>query len=402
MSGRTGRNEVMKTRGWMTAVVGLSLLSLAATATAQTGSCFDVDSCRVATDRPAAILIYPRVEVDPARGVDTVVHLVNTSEAPVGVRCSYVNANGHCTNSGEVCRTSLECGGGVCTAGWSETDFRITLTRLQPISWNVSQGLPFLPCDFLSGQGSCQQRNDGRIPPAPETPFLGELKCIEVDDSDAPLDLNDLVGEATVIRASGGLLDAAKYNAVGIQAIPGVNDHDNNLCLGGIAASATCPEGAEYAGCPQTVIADHLFDGASIGNSGPVSNRLTLVPCAQDLLNQSPASVTVQILVFNEYEQRTSTSFRVRCFADRLLSDIDTTPGDPSDDSSSIFNAGTQGTLAGQTRFTGVQSTSGANGIVGVLEAFRPCDDGPDGVCGAAVNLHQQGRRAATDVIRLP
>lgn len=388
------------TQTFLTAAV----LALATTAGAQTNSCFDADTCKVATDRPAAILIYPRVEVDPANGVDTVIQIANTSEAPVGIRCSYINANGHCSNNGEVCRTSLDCGGASCTAGWSETDFRVTLTKQQPISWNASQGLPFLPCDILAPGGtSCLQRNDGRIPPAPETPFLGELKCIEVDDSDAPLDSNDLIGEATAIRAIADAIDASKYNAIGLQAIPGVNDHNNDLCLGGIAQTARCPEAAEYAGCPQTLIADHLFEGAVVGNRGPVSNRLTLVPCAEDLLNlpSGGPSMTVQILVFNEYEQRTSTSFRVRCVADRLLTDIDTSPGE-GDDSSSIFSTGTQGTLAGQTRFTAVTGSTAANGIVGILEEFGNCDNGPNNTCGAAVNLHQQGRRAAGDVLTLP
>jgi hypothetical protein len=383
------------TRAWGCATaVGMCLLAWAAAAAAQTNECVDASTCKVATDRPAAILVYPRVEVNADQGIDTVIQLTNTSEAPVGVRCSYLNANGHCSSTGEPCRSSSDCGGSSCVQGWSETDFRITLTKLQPLSWNASQGLSFLPCDFLSGQAGCVQRNDGRIPPVPETPFIGELKCIEVDDSDAPIDSNDLIGEATTIRALGTALDASKYNAIGLQAIPGQNDHDNSLCLGGEIPSDTCPEAAEYAGCPQTLIMDHFFDGSTIGGSGEISNRLTLVPCGEDLLNapgSSAPAITVQFLVFNEFEQRTSTSLRFRCFGDRNLSDI-----------ANIFSLGTQGTPAGQTRISGVGTIGSANGVLALLEEFRPCDDGPDQLCGAAVNLHQQGRRILSDVLRLP
>src|SRR6185295_695990 len=184
------------------------LFSWVATAAGQTGVCADADTCKVATDRPAALLIFPKVEVDPANGIDTVIQVASVADQPVSMRCSYLNANGHCSNDGSVCRSNADCpASAICTQGWNETDFRVTLTRLQPLSWNASQGLTFLPCDFLNPDGgSCVQRNDGRIPPVPEEPFLGELKCIEVDDSDAPLDFNDLIGEATRIRSQGELL----------------------------------------------------------------------------------------------------------------------------------------------------------------------------------------------------
>jgi len=396
----------MTTKGvWSGALVLGLVLAWSGAASAQTGFCGDVDTCKVATDRPAAVLIYPKIEVDPDAGVDTVVQLTTVSEAPVSVRCSYLNANGHCSNDDSICFADIQCSGFArCEQSWSETDFRITLTRLQPLSWNASQGLTVLPCDFFTGGGvGCLQRNDGRIPPVPEDTFIGELKCIEVDDSDAPLDFNDLIGEATTVRSDGFALDASKYNAIGVQAIPGANDHDNRLCLGGVIETDKCPNAAEYAGCPQTLLMDHFFDGASVGSAGPITSALTLVPCSEDLLNATPApAITVQFLIFNEFEQRTSTSFRLRCFGHRNLSDIDTVVGSPGDDASSIFSVNTQGTIAGQTRITGVGSSGSANGLVGFLEEFYPCDNGPGGFCTAAVNLHEQGRRALSDVIQVP
>lgn len=357
---------------------------------AQTNACFDVDTCKVATDRPASVLVFPKIVVDPTTGTDTVVHLVNTGGSPVTVRCSYLNANGHCSDTQAVCRTSADCPGSTCIAGWSETDFRVTLTRFQPISWNASRGLSSLPCDILSSQ-PCQERSDGRIPPVAEEPFLGELKCIQVDDADAPVDFNELVGEATTIRAQGGELDVSKYNAIGIQAIPGANDGNNTLCLGGAVPNDDCPSGPEYAGCPQTLIMDHFFDDAELDGLPPLTSRLSLVPCAEDLLNSTVSSITVQFLLFNEFEQRTSTSMRFRCLADVQLSSINP-----------IFSVSTQATLAGQTRISAVAAGTAANGVIGLLEERRECSTGPEGICTTTVNLHQQGRRLRTDIIRLP
>lgn len=385
MSG-LGMRGMMRS-GW---IAVLALAGMVAPAAAQTNSCFDVDTCKVASDRPASVLVFPTIRVDPATGTDTVVQLVNVGGGPSSVRCSYLNANGHCSNDNSVCRTSADCGGATCVPGWSETDFRVTLTANQPISWNVSQGLSSLPCDLFSSH-PCQQRADGRIPPVPEEPFLGELKCVQVDDADAPVDFNELIGEATTIRAQGTALDASKYNAIGIQAIPGANDGNNNLCLGGDLPNDDCPSGPEYAGCPQTLIMDHFFDGAELGGLPPLTSRLSLVPCSEDLLNGTVSSITVQFLLFNEYEQRTSTSMRFRCLADVRLSDIN-----------SIFGVGTQATLAGQTRITAVAAGVAANGVVGLLHEDRECSNGPDGLCTTAVNLHQQGRRQRTDIIRLP
>ena len=384
---------------WIAALGALACMASAAAA--QTNLCVDEQTCKVATDRPASILVFPKVVVDPATGTDTVIQLVNTGGGPISVRCSYLNANGHCSNSGEICRTSAECGvGATCQPGWSETDFRVDMTRFQPISWNVSRGLASLPCDFLSGV-ACMDMANGRIPPVPEEPFIGEVKCVQVDDADGPVDFNELVGEATTIRAVGSALDASKYNAIGIQAIPGANNADNNLCLGGVVPNDDCPTGAEYAGCAQTLIMDHFFDDAQLDGLPDVHSTLTLVPCSEDFLNVTTNSITVQFLIFNEFEQRTSTSLRFRCLADRRLSDIDT-GSSTGDDSSSIFNVGTQATLAGQTRITGVANGDLANGLVGVLQEMRACDGGPDGICTNAVNLHQQGRRVRTDVIKIP
>lgn len=398
--------------GLVGVVAGAILAVMAPAARAQlTGTCSDENNCRIGTDRPASLVIFPRLVASSSTGTDTIINLVNAGERRnIYATCFYVNANGHCSNNGAVCNPSDAPNGcdpgATCVPGWQPTDFHLTLTKRQPISWRLSQGLPFLPCDTASPEAETCTKDDqgnaifnnGSIPPAPENPFIGELKCIQVDEADVPVEFNELMGSATVISALGGV-DANRQNAIGVQAIPGRLNDDANLCLGG-DPSDPCPNGAEYVGCPQTLIMDHFFDDAVVDGS-PVESRLTLVPCSQDFQDSTTnltERTTVQFLVYNEFEQRFSTSFRISCFEDRQLSDIDTRLG-PSDDSASIFNIGVQGTVSGQTRIRAVSVGQDAHGVLGQLTEFHACSNGPDGTCTDATNLHTQGRRAGNDVI---
>ena len=111
---------------------------------------------------------------------------------------------------------------------------------------------------------------------------------------------------------------------------------------------------------------------------------LTLVPCTENFLTQTPARVTAQYLVFNEFEQRFSTSAPVDCFFLNLLSLIDTT-----DPERSIFSAFVSGTLTGQTRIRAVNG-----GLIGVAVEAHGIGHTD------AFNLHVQGEReGASDVV---
>jgi len=374
----------------------------------------------VTSDNAAGIVIFPKLVVDSSLGIDTEIQLSNTSTEPIDVRCFYVNANSHCSNDpSEVCNTDADCSfGAKCLAGWNEIDFRFTLTALQPITWTLSAGMPFFPLDGFvrvgppdtSGRfsGGAQYNPDSAIPAAPEDPFRGELKCVQVGADEAPVDRNDLKGEATIVRADGGELDARGYNALGIQAIEGANDGDNTLVLG-----------EEYNGCPNILILDHFFDDAIAFANGPqegyVRTDLTLVPCSEDFVLQDTAlfTTTVQFLVYNEFEQRFSTSTGVECFREIGLSDIDTkdrgfteTVASSTGDWRSIFNVNVQGTLTGQTRIRAVDDGEDGhgNGLLGVAEEFHRSDklklDSPQ--ASAAFNIHQSGVRATPDEIKMP
>src|SRR5205823_3987627 len=99
-------------------------------------------------------------------------------------------------------------------------------------------------------------------------------------------------------------------------------------------------------------------------------------------------------LVFNEFEQRFSTSKTVRCFQEIQLCNIDTPQC-----SNSIFNVSVAGTLTGQTRINPIAippSTSG--GLLGV--AVEHHSDSAQR--SAAFNLHMQGARDNADTIIVP
>ncbi len=350
----------------------------------------------VVSDRAAAILIWPDIVVGDFFNteVDTIVQISNTSDQPILAHCFYENANAHCAATGQVCQTPQECcvdpfGCSPCVPGWIETDFRVRLTPQQPLGWVASQGLleppltgqPFGPNPPFGPDGVSSNAGT-RVPPTSETPYTGALKCIAINDDGTPSDRNVLKGEATWVDNDDVPGDVLKHNAVGIQAIEGAVNEDKELILGG--------DGAEYNGCSNYLIVNHMFDfGIHPVVEDHISlSAITLVPCTQDLLRQIPGSAVVQFLVYNEFEQRFSTSRTANCKAFWPLSQIDT-----NDPQRSIFSAGVAGTLVGQSRLNPIGS--GLVGVAGevILGQFRST---------SGFNIHLQGDRDQSDIITIP
>ncbi len=367
------------------------------------------------SDQGAAIVVYPNILF--VEGIlDTRVRMTSLNAASqVSAHCYYVNANRHCTNTGAVCTSSADCREGEfygsCLPGCIAINFDVVLTPNQPLGWNASDGLagdevPCLP-GFLNQCGGPSNAGTS-IPPVSESPFVGELKCFQsnpITRLPAPCDgtpsapcRNDLVGDATVEYATDlfpvDVVDPARYNAVGLRTTD-VNDGDNNLCLGGDSPSPGCDAvggGAEYEPCAEVLILNHFFDDAwdPISDVDQSSTSLTLVPCTQDFRTATIPPVTAQFLVYNEFEQRFSTSRQVQCLLDSEISEIDTTQP-----SRSIFNAAVSGTVAGQTRIRGVNG-----GLLG--SARMTLYDNLDLVFGSAgYNLNQQAE-GGRDVITVP
>jgi len=309
-------------------------------------------NAEVSSDQPGAILVFPKVASDQTQ--DTIIQISNAAGAQVQARCFYIN--GAAGEDGQPL--------------WSVTDFQLTLTLEQPAVWVASEGLPVQPPDRPANL------YPGPIPPV-GVGFAGELRCVVVDESEAPISRNVLTGEATLIDRTTHA--TRKYQATTIPGLPG-NNGDNILLLNDV----------EYSTCPRVLLLNHFFDGAPdpvLGSS--IQSTLTFVPCSMDLEHSVPGTATVQFSVVNEFELRSSASLSVTCFADISLSDI----------SHTIFDFALQGTLVGQTRIRAVvdaDSTHG-HGVLGIAEEFR---DGRQ--TGAALNLHFIGGSLQSDVIVLP
>jgi hypothetical protein len=381
----------------MLTIKKLSLLGVAAAAVGLLS--VPVAQAETFSDTGAAVLVWPKIVVD--EDTDTVVQITNQNhDAVSAAHCFYVNANSRCTNTGVACQSSSTCFDGVatgtCAPGWIEVNFDVILTRDQPLAWSAANGLGSgdLPCP--GGLGSkCSGNGGTRVPPVGETPFIGELKCIQSNPTtrlpfacnDAPGGTecrNDLEGGATITNVADGSIDPQRYNAVGLRTA-GRNNGDSTLVIGGPGGQA------EYQPCSEVLVFNHLFDGAidPISNDFEASSELTLVPCTENFLLQAVPSVTAQFLVYNEFEQRFSTSRLVRCLLDSPISNIDTTQS-----TRSIFSAAVAGTVAGQTRITGV-----GGGLIGSATLNF---EGETSSAGSAYNLNQFADRDEADIITIP
>lgn len=446
---------------WRWALASAAILIATGTAGARV-----IDPTGVTTQEPAGIVLYPRLKVDlnhcvPQNGglfpgfcsltpdetcssdsdcqpdcvlgtcnldgatclsdsdcgaaaQDTVVQLTNTSEFLTKVTCFYTNTNSHCSNFPDRICTEENfrdvCPrGGVCLQGWLETDFHLTLTKRQPISWSVNDGLSSLPNESFPGQGNPPQFNEGFIPPAPEVPFTGELICIEVDiSSELPSDRNDFKGEAAIVTTVLENIDANKYNAIGIKAIEGRQvDPPGVLNIGGPDAEYgvfnDTVDPPRFGGCPNVLTLNHFFDGANVITHdnevrGKVESELTIVPCARDYLTQTfnGPDITVQFLIFNEFEQRLSASIKVSCYKEIRLSDIGSILPGPAGDATAPMNVGVQGTLTGMSR---LRSVAGPNidgydgrGILALLT-----ENWAAGVCESAPAQEGEGKMPRFD-----
>jgi hypothetical protein len=264
------------------------------------------------TSGGASLLVFPNVVVDEEW--DTAIQLTNTANRPARANCYYVN--------GALTFPDLPPGPSNPPL-WTQVDFTLSLVRQQPTQWVASRGRtiteadgvcrsPFSGCD---GTGF----DPGNVP-AVVAGFSGELLCYEVDASGAPWSGNALIGHATLTQRTTGVV--VKYPAVGSVGLPS-NDADGTLCLGG-ETSEVCPSGPEYRGCPRSWTVSHPAEFDDRDSDGAASRtHLVVAPCAHDFLTQQPQSLTLNLLVTNEFEQRLSTSTQVSCWADFALTDVD-------------------------------------------------------------------------------
>jgi len=103
----------------------------------------------VASDLPAAQLVYPRIVVNTAQQVNTMVRL--TKHKPISGQFALLPRE--CERPLQQRQhlrrhQRLTCSSGSCTQGWMETDFRINLTSYQPLEWS-SEGRPVIRANSL-------------------------------------------------------------------------------------------------------------------------------------------------------------------------------------------------------------------------------------------------------------
>jgi hypothetical protein len=232
----------------------------------------------------SAMVVFPLVVSEVGSGIaasggiasgateDTRIELVNMSGETQTLQCFYVRAQLNQLNK-------TEC---------LEVGFIVSLTAEQPLTWLASEGTNN-PLTFTA------------VPPFDG---LGELKCAVMPRRQQVNAHNVIQGRAMVFDAPSG--ETAAYGAIGFQRL---TDGD----FGGVVNL----DGFTYEACPQRL---HF----QVLTSNSVSSLLVLVPCAQDLLTQTPTSTAVQLAIVNEFEQVFSSSFIFACHTTRSFSTIGT------------------------------------------------------------------------------
>jgi len=329
----------------------------------------------VTVEKGSSILVFPKVRA--GNGFDTVIQLNNTGNSMVHAKCYYVNALG----PDDVVDGNT----------WVEIDFDIWLTKQQPTHWLVSEGRNFEPeCGFGD---NCSGFAPGLVPPMPN--FEGELKCIEVTESGEPITGNHLEGVATIkVTTNNASLrqsesDFGAYNAIGFRGNPDAVP-SNPLLL----------DGETYDACPERLILNHFSTGSEDPTNVGARNEteLTLVPCSQDFELQVPGSVTVQFLIFNEFEERFSASTTVDCYLNEEITQIDSL----TDPTRSVFSFQVLGTIFANAIITPVVQLDGTSGgVIGVAERIVSRSGN---FARALTNLHGDGSfipPAGPDRVRL-
>jgi hypothetical protein len=246
--------------------------------------------------------MYPKVTVDTAAGVDTLIDLTNAGDRDITVTCHWVDGT-----------------------TWEKPDFHFTLTKRQPSYFRASDGLP-----GAFGNG---------VPPFPSDPGTGELKCWASDAFGGPIKYNYLKGEAVITDATNAT--TWEYTASGFQCrLSGVFlDHlfkdgepcDSNLLahhLRDEPASQIHLDGCEFDACPSTLELDFFASNDKAGQSTPlggtVDTQVALIPCDQDLRQEGePVTTKEKYEIWNENETKfTGLTRCLTCFDDAKLSAV--------------------------------------------------------------------------------
>ncbi|MDX2166386.1 MAG: hypothetical protein SF182_04960 [Deltaproteobacteria bacterium] len=213
----------------------------------------------------SAFIVFPYIVSSATQ--DTRIELMNMSNREIELQCFYVRQS--------------DC---------LEVGFFVRLTANQPLSW-------------LAYDGASNPVVFSAVPPFDG---VGEMKCAVAADRPELSAHNALQGRALIYEKATG--ETVGYDAIGFQ----------RLTPGGYSGVIDL-DGFTYEECP-----DRLhFAVLSRQSGGPVSELIT-VPCAEDLLTQTPTQTVVQMQIVNEFEQVFSSSYKFSCITSQPFSKFGT------------------------------------------------------------------------------
>lgn len=387
----------------------------------------------VNNDQAGSLIIFPKVVADGER--DTVIKITNRSNMPAYAHCYYTNALGTCDVGGGSCMDDGDCGtGDTCNTQCQSNNFDIFLTAQQPTFWRVSTGRfadLTQPACTRNAPCSCEITNPAGALECPGfdgnaggginsiavagtgTDFVGELRCYQtLDDQSTPVAQNSLVGEAIIETLDSG--EISEYDALHFTA--NTVNTDNDLLINNV----------EYNACPEQLLFAGHNEGATMDIGGvqdvEFSTELTLVPCTALYNYNTPVNTTVNVYVYDEFEQRLSADgVEVSCVSQNRLGDtavfgtiFDTATNNSQFMKTRIVSSDANVCLTGDD--AGDACTTNADcdnydttpdgvalgcrpapGVVGVVEEFYSAANRPDG--HAAWSMTLSGSRSASDII---
>ncbi len=401
----------------------------------------------VTTERGASILAFPKVLATEA--ADTIIQIANTSNNMVHARCFYVNAAPDSFGQPQwqvtdfnIWLTKQQ------PTSWTASSGRfINLTdNCEPVSSGPLVGL-FEPSEDCAQAGL----DPGAIPPLPEgftgelkcvevdvsgNPMGGNhLKgeatvktASGIGYDTAKYNAIGIVGTEIAGETGDELLlnqpsdsedVVGQYNACPNQLI--VN-HFSELSTDPAVLSAgqggTCTDGApgqtqqvggwstpcqSDADCcePGETMCESICENApavALDNEGSVLamtsanlTELTLIPCSQNFEDPFTSieenAVTVQMVTYNEFEQRTSFSTTVECWKKFFMFQLDS----PFNPENSQFAYPVQGTLGLQTILSPNPDEGGVLGVAGIVRS-----DAEGTQARTLMNVHMVGDKFST------
>jgi len=234
----------------------------------------------------SAFVIFPYIVTSATQ--DTRVELMNMSDQPIDLQCFYVRQS--------------DC---------IEVGFFVSLTANQPLAWQANDGA----------------NNPLTCSAVPPFDGVGELKCAVASNRAELSTHNVLQGRVLIYDNVSG--ETVGYDAIGFQKLsPGAYTGVINL------------DGFTYESCPDRL---HFI---VLTNQGSATSTLITVPCAEDLLTQTPTETVVQMAIINEFEQVFSSSYRQKCL------------GKPSDQTFARFGTLSKATLGTDTAHLVVRGVS--------------------------------------------